>query len=155
MVYFDCKNSQLHKFAMSHCHQTLQSLRQRGFRITPQREMIIETLAHSESHLSAEEIYQQLQPRSKTINLATVYRTLDLLVEQGYATRLFGGEGKFLYATRQHSRHLHLICRKCGRTFPADYEGLQPFIDHLKQVYGFQVEVEHLTFTGVCPNCLP
>ncbi|MCX8063106.1 MAG: transcriptional repressor [Anaerolineales bacterium] len=131
----------------------LQSLRQRGFRITPQREMIIETLAHSDSHLSAEEIHQRLQPRSKTINLATIYRTLDLLVEQGYATRLVGGDGKFLYATRQQSRHLHLICRKCGRFFPADYEGLQPFIAQLKQIYGFQVEVEHLTFTGVCPDC--
>lgn len=139
---------------MTHCHTTLQSLRQQGFRVTPQREMIVETLAHSEAHLSAEEIHQRLQPRSKTLNLATVYRTLDLLVEQGYATRLVGKGGKFLYATRQHSRHLHLICRKCWRTYPADLKGLEPFIAHLKQTYGFQVEVEHLTFYGVCPNCL-
>lgn len=140
---------------MSHCHITLQSLRQQGFRITPQREMIIETLAHSDSHLSAEEIYQHLQPRTKTINLATIYRTLDLLVEQGHVTRFVGRDGKFLYATRQHSRHLHLVCRKCGKSFPADYQGLQPFIDRVKQIYGFQVEIEHLTFTGVCQACHP
>ena len=138
---------------MTHCHHTIHSPRQLGFRITPQRELIIETLAHSEWHLSAEELHQRLQPRSKTINLATVYRNMDLLVKQGYATRLLGGEGKFLYATRQHSRHLHLICRKCGRTYPAAYEGLQPFLEHLKKTYGFQVEVEHLTFSGLCPDC--
>lgn len=138
---------------MTHCQATIHALRQQGFRITPQREMIIETLAHSDAHLSAEEIHHRIQPRSKTINLATVYRTLDLLVEQGYATRLVSGDRKFLYATRQHSRHLHLICRKCEKTFPADYQGLQPFIEHLKQTYGFWVEVEHLTFTGICPDC--
>lgn len=138
---------------MTHCHHTIHSLRQSGFRITPQREIIIETLAHSDAHLSAEELHQRLQPRSKTINLATVYRTLDLLVEQGYATRLVGREGKFLYATRQHSRHLHLICRKCGRTCPAEYEGLQPFLEHLKKTYDFQVEAEHLTFSGLCSDC--
>lgn len=138
---------------MTHCHNTIHSLRQLGFRITPQREIIIETLAHSDGHLSAEELHQRLQSRSKTINLATVYRTLDLLVEQGYATRLVGRESKFLYATRQHSRHLHLICRKCGRTYPAEYEGLQPFLEELKKTYGFQVEVEHLTFRGLCSDC--
>lgn len=138
---------------MTHCHTTIHSLRQLGFRITPQREIIIETLAHSDTHLSAEELHQRLKPRSKTINLVTVYRTLDLLVEQGYATRLLDREGKFLYATRQQSRHLHLICRKCGRTYPAEYEGLQPFLEQIKRTYGFQVEVEHLTFSGLCSNC--
>lgn len=138
---------------MSHCHTTIQSLRQNGFRITPQREMIIETLSHSENHLTAEEIHQHIQPRSKTINLATVYRTLDLLVEQGYATRIVGGDGKFLYATRQHSQHIHLICRKCGHTYLADFEGLQSFIERIKKLYGFQVEAEHLSFYGVCPTC--
>ncbi len=138
---------------MTHCHTTIQLLRQQGFRITPQREMIIETLAHSETHLSAEQIYYRLQPRSKSINLATVYRTLDLLVEQGYATRLVSKEGKFLYATKQHSRHIHLVCRKCGRSISAEYEGLQPFLAQLKESYGFQVEMEHLTFYGLCPDC--
>jgi len=116
--------------------------------------MIVETLAHSEGHLSAEQIYHLIQPRSKSINLATVYRTLDLLVEQGYATRLVDREGKFLYATRQQSHHIHLVCRKCGRTLAADYEGLEPFLVHLKQCYGFQIEIEHLTFYGLCPECI-
>ncbi|MCS7247519.1 MAG: transcriptional repressor [Anaerolineales bacterium] len=139
---------------MTHCHTTIQSLRRQGFRITPQREMIIETLTQSNAHLSAEEIHKRIKPRSKTINLATVYRTLDLLVEQGHATRLIGKEGKFLYATRQHSRHLHLVCRKCGRAYAASYDGLQPFLEQLKSTYGFQVEAEHVTLYGLCPHCI-
>jgi Fur family ferric uptake transcriptional regulator len=64
---------------MTHCHTYIQALRNLGYRITPQREMIIEALAHSSHHVTAEEIYAQVHQRAKAVNIATVYRTLDLL----------------------------------------------------------------------------
>ena len=65
---------------MPHCQSYLQTLRKRGYRITPQREMIIEALAHSDHHVTAEQLYTQVHDRSRAVNLASVYRTLDLLV---------------------------------------------------------------------------
>ena len=65
----------------------IEKLRTRGFRITPQREMIIETLVRNNSHMAAEEIFGVLQKRTRALNIATIYRTLDLLVEEGLACR--------------------------------------------------------------------
>ena len=72
---------------MPHCQGYLQTLRELGYRITPQREMIIEALARSGQHVMAEEIYTRVRGRSQAINVARVYRTLDLLVENGLACR--------------------------------------------------------------------
>ena len=60
----------------------IQTLRGRGYRITPQREMIIQALLQSEWHMTAEEIYQQVQAFTQATNIATVYRTLELLVAE-------------------------------------------------------------------------
>ncbi|MCJ7717374.1 MAG: transcriptional repressor, partial [Anaerolineales bacterium] len=62
---------------MTHCQTIIDNLRQRGYRITPQREMIIEAIAHSPQHITAEEISEKLQEHTRAINIATVYRTLD------------------------------------------------------------------------------
>ena len=58
-------------------------LRARGYRMTPQREMIITALTSSDHHITAEEIFESLHERTRALNIATVYRTLDLLVEEG------------------------------------------------------------------------
>ena len=73
---------------MTHCYTYINALHQFGHRITPQREMIIETLIHGDDHMIAESIYNQLLVHKRSINLATVYRTLDLLVKRGLATRI-------------------------------------------------------------------
>ena len=72
---------------MPHCQGYLRTLRELGCRITPQREMIVEALAHSGQHVMAEEIYTRVRGRSQAINVARVYRTLDLLVENGLDPR--------------------------------------------------------------------
>ena len=87
---------------MSPCSSFTESLRQRGYRITPQREMIIETIAHSEKHMSAEEVYAEVRKRTQATNIATIYRTLDMLWEEGLACRNDLGEGRIVYATLQH-----------------------------------------------------
>ena len=65
---------------MAHGHTLLETLRRRGYRITPQREMIIEVISSSGRHMTAEEIFKDVQGRTRAMNIATVYRTLDLLV---------------------------------------------------------------------------
>jgi len=138
---------------MTHCQTFIQELRQRGFRITPQREMIIETLAHDTSHLTAEEIYARVRERTKAINLATVYRTLEWLVEQGLVSRSDLGTGQEMYCTIMHGPHIHLVCRRCGAVIDADYRLAVPLAERLQSGYGFAPDLQHLTMPGLCAAC--
>ncbi len=140
---------------MSHCQTLIESLRASGNRITPQREMIIQAIAHSDRHLSAEEIYAQVQARTRAINLATVYRTLDLLVSEGLASSLDLGGGCVVYATREHGPHIHLVCRQCRCVIDADHHLLTPVGDQLHAQYDFAADLRHLSLIGLCQACRP
>ena len=138
---------------MSHCHTLLDTLRQRGYRMTPQREMIIETLAHTGKHVSAEEIYDQVHSRARAINIATVYRTLDLLVANGLASRADLWDGCVVYTTFEHGEHIHLVCKHCGEVLNAEHHLLEPLDNKLRSNYQFLADLEHLSITGLCARC--
>ena len=138
---------------MPHCQSLLQSLRQQGYRITPQREMIVEAVAHSDYHLSAEEVFDRVQARARAINLATVYRTLELLVEQGLVSRVDLGGGRVVYATRRHGAHIHLVCRACGKVIDADNTLLGVLEGQIGKEYGFAADLQHITMNGLCQDC--
>lgn len=138
---------------MSHCHTITAALRERGFRITPQREMVIGIIAHANRHLSAEEIFSELEKQSQATNLATVYRTLDMLWEQGFACRNDLSEGKIVYATFQHGPHIHLVCRHCNNIIEADPEILDPLGEHIYAKHNFKADLQHISIFGICPEC--
>ncbi len=138
---------------MSPCQTFIDTLRSRGFRITPQREMIIEAIAHQGDHINAEEVFKRVQTRARSVNIATIYRTLDLLVEQGLASRIDLGEGRVMYATNQHGPHIHLVCRQCGQITDADQELLTSLTRQLKASYGFAADLQHISVLGLCPSC--
>lgn len=138
---------------MTHCHTIVAELRNRGFRITPQRELIIEAIAHSPQHITAEEIADQLRVHTSAVNLATVYRTLDLLWQEGFACRNDLSEGKSVYATYQHGPHIHLVCRKCNRVIDADAGLLSSLGQGLREEYGFQPDLDHFSVFGICSTC--
>jgi Fur family ferric uptake transcriptional regulator len=140
---------------MPHCHTIIADLRQRGYRITPQREMIIQVIAHSEQHISAEEISTELQKRTRAINIATIYRTLDMLWEEGFACRNDLGEGKIVYATFKHGPHIHLVCRKCNRVIDANPQALESLGKALSTQYNFDADLEHISIFGLCSDCQP
>lgn len=138
---------------MTHCHTILEALRQRGYRITPQREMIIQAVAHSPVHITAEGVAKQLRVHTRAINIATVYRTLDLLWHEGFACRNDLSEGKIVYATFQHGPHIHLVCRKCNKVIDADIEILNSLGKDLHHKYKFQSDLDHFSIFGVCSDC--
>ena len=138
---------------MTHCHTLLDTLRQRGYRLTPQREMIVEALAHADGHVSAEEIYAQVSDRVQTINIATVYRTLELLVANGLTSRIDLWDGRVIYTTAQHGPHIHLVCRCCGEILNADHHLVDSLDEQLQSEYKFQADLQHLSISGVCANC--
>jgi len=139
---------------MSHIDSIIVELRKRGYRITPQREMIIGAITHSPKHITAEEIAVHLQEHTNAINIATIYRTLDLLWQEGLACRNDLSEGKTVYATFQHGPHIHLVCRKCNKVIDADIEVLSKLGRKLQDQYGFDSDLEHFSIFGVCSECL-
>ncbi len=125
-------------------------LRERGYRLTPQREMILNAIIQSGDHMSAEDVFQMVQEYSSAINLATVYRTLDMLVEEGLACRTDLGTGEYMYATNQHGPHIHLICRKCGYTRDADHNLLEKLKETVLSDYDFIPDLHHIAIFGIC-----
>jgi Fur family ferric uptake transcriptional regulator len=138
---------------MSHCHTLLADLRRKGYRITPQREIIIEVIAHTDDHMTAEEIFAQVQTRTQALNLATVYRTLDMLVDEGLATRINLGEGQVSYATVKHGPHIHLVCRACGQIMNADPQLLEAVANRLQPEHNFNPDLNHISIFGLCERC--
>jgi len=138
---------------MSPCQTFIDTLRSRGYRITPQREMIIEAIAHGGHHINAEEVFANVQQRTRAMNIATVYRTLDLLVEQGLASRIDLGKGRVIYATYQHGPHIHLVCRQCGQVTDANQDLLSSLNHQLQSVYQFAADLQHISVLGLCTDC--
>ena len=138
---------------MSPCQAYIETLRSRGFRITPQREMIIESIAHQGNHINAEEVFAHIQERTHSVNIATVYRTLDLLVQQGLASRIDLSEGRVIYTTHQHGSHIHLVCRQCGQVIDADQNLLSALNEQLSDRYQFAADLQHISVLGLCNDC--
>jgi Fur family transcriptional regulator, ferric uptake regulator len=138
---------------MSPCQTYIETLRSHGFRITPQREMIVEAIAHQGNHINADELFALIQERTHSVNIATVYRTLDLLVDQGLASRIDLGEGRVIYATGQHGTHMHLVCRQCGQVTHADQELLAVLNQQLHSDYQFAADLQHISVLGLCKDC--
>jgi Fur family ferric uptake transcriptional regulator len=138
---------------MSPCHTLIEELRRQGYRLTPQREMIVEAVAHAGRHVAAEEVYEQVHARTSAVNVATVYRTLDLLVELGLISRADLGDGRVTYASPVHGPHCHLVCRRCGCVIEADYELVAPLGEQLRERYHFAADLDHVAISGLCADC--
>lgn len=140
---------------MSHCQTIIEHLRLKGYRITPQRELIIQAIAHSETHMSADEVFVELKKHTQATNIATVYRTLDMLWEEGLACRNDLGSGRTVYATHLHGPHIHLVCRYCSCVIDADPQVLEALQKQLSVKYQFKADLQHLSIFGVCKDCQP
>ena len=132
----------------------LQQLRERGFRLTPQREIILSVLHDLEGLATAEEIYARVQAQSAAIDISTVYRTLELLQEFHMLTAIDLGDGQRRYELLGvHGEHSHMQCQTCGKLVGVEAGELQALADHLQAAYGFTLDVAHLTLPGQCQAC--
>ncbi|MGQ9500618.1 MAG: Fur family transcriptional regulator [Anaerolineae bacterium] len=130
------------------------SLRDRGLRLTPQRKMILSALHELGQLATAEEIFQHVQKSSSSLDISTVYRTLELLKAFRIVTCIQGGDGQYRYELAHHrAPHIHLVCRSCGRVFEAAVDDLQPFISAAWEHHSFKVDVNTLSVRGLCREC--
>lgn len=138
---------------MSQESKIIKKLRDLGYRITPQREIIINAISRSPKHMSAEEVYIEVKKITQALNLATVYRTLDMLWEEGLICRNDLGEGRIFFSTHDHGPHLHLVCRNCSKVIQASPEILNPLGEILQEKYSFAADLDHLSIFGECAAC--
>ena len=135
-------------------HATIvESLRQEGYRLTPQRMMVLSIIDDSMGHISAEEIHQKVRERYPFVNISTIYRTLNLLKKLRLISETDLGEGYVRYELLERERHHHLVCRRCGESFAFEHELLKPLQRRLLKEYDFAADVDHFAIFGLCQRC--
>ncbi|HEX9036975.1 MAG TPA: Fur family transcriptional regulator [Ktedonobacterales bacterium] len=128
-------------------------LRRLGVRVTPQRLFVLEALEVNGGHMTAEEIMQWASRRYPALNLATVYRTLDLLCGVGLVAQTDLGSGAASYELVGDSPHHHLACESCGGVIEMDEALLAGLRAEALRVYGFHANPRHLAIFGICDPC--
>ncbi|MGM0369944.1 MAG: Fur family transcriptional regulator [Bacillota bacterium] len=125
------------------------------FRITKQREKILDVLISADQHLLAQDIYENLKDNGAKVGLATVYRTLDLFEDTGIvAKRKFNGDSAYYEIKDKHqSNHHHLICKNCGKVIEVEELLSDNLEDKLKEEEGFTVQDLCLQMYGYCEDC--
>ena len=131
----------------------LEVLRERGYRLTPQRMMVLQAIEASDDHISAEEIHSGARLKYPYMNISTVYRTLELLKEEGLVAETDLGGGRLVYHPEGKAHHDHLVCRKCGKVRDIDVSVFQQLRSELKDKYKFNADLEHIGIFGTCENC--
>ena len=129
-------------------------LREHHQPITRQRDLVAQIVFHSHDHLSVEGIRRQLTERGERVGLATVYRTLDLLVESGLVRAHEFGEGFQRFEPQAaQADHEHLICEQCGKVVEFANERLERKLPVLADEQGFQHRRHRVEIYGVCRTC--
>lgn len=131
----------------------LRTLRQAGFRITPQRRVICAYLAETDRHPSAYQVYEGLAETHPEISRATVYNTLNTLQELGAIVELSFGADHTHYETNP-APHINLICLRCHKI--VDYygdPGIDALMERVRDELGFQTAAARIDLVGFCSDC--
>jgi Fur family transcriptional regulator, ferric uptake regulator len=130
-----------------------QVLREKGYRLTPQRMMVVDVLHGAEHHISVEEIFLKVKKSYPHANISTVYRTLDLMKRLGLVTEIDNGEGVLRYHHLEKGHHHHLICSRCGKETELPESLLVNLQEKISRDYDFDANLSHLAIFGLCSDC--
>ncbi len=128
------------------------TLRASGYRVTPQRQLVLEAVTRLE-HATPEEIFAEVRNTARGVNVSTIYRTLELLEDLGLVTHTHLGHGAPSYHPAAEAQHVHLVCRQCEQVTQVDPAAVRPLVSALETDYGFETNVGHLTVFGRCASC--
>jgi len=135
---------------------TKDTLKQRGIRLTRQRQLLLELIDRSGKHLDAESLYQMAHERDPKLNRVTVYRTLKLLKEGGLVDELdllhYDGDQHY-YETRTKQEHAHIVCLRCGKVEEFFGDVLQRLRRQIEATFGFQIVIARTEIGGYCSHC--
>ena len=127
-------------------------LKENGYKLTPQRRIILDIIHEANAHLTGDEICNRVQSRISGVNKSTVYRTLDLLENLGcvYKSEM---DNRFVYHHADEGHHHHIVCRRCNTAIECDDHLFSSVEQELQKKYGFRVDFKHIVMTGLCRDC--
>jgi Fur family ferric uptake transcriptional regulator len=135
---------------------TKNSLKQRGVRLTRQRQILLDLIDQSGEHLDAEQLFKLAQEKDPKLNRVTVYRTLKLLKAGGLVDELdlmhHNGDQHY-YETRMKQEHAHVICLRCGRVEEFFGDPLRRMREQIEEIFGFQIVLARTEVGGYCSHC--
>jgi Fur family ferric uptake transcriptional regulator len=128
-------------------------LRDYGFRITPQRQLVLEAV-NSLGHATPEELLTEVQKTAAAVNLSTIYRTLEVLEQVGLVTHAHIGHGAPTYHSVDDEAHIHLVCDVCQNVTSIPANSAEVFVQLLREQVGFETDVAHVSVHGQCAACV-
>jgi Fur family ferric uptake transcriptional regulator len=132
----------------------LAALKQRGYKLTPQRQAVVRAILLSPYHLSPADIYEKVSQLYPGIGVVTVYRTLEILTRLGLICELHtGGDSRSYVVRESKEHHHHLICTGCGKVIYFTSCGLEKLSQRLSREVNFEIKTHLLEFFGRCHSC--
>jgi Fur family ferric uptake transcriptional regulator len=128
-------------------------LRAHGFRITPQRHLVLDAI-YTLRHGTPDEILAEVLRHSTGVNLSTIYRAIEVLEQVGLVTHSHIGHGAPTYHAVDSHTHIHLACDSCDTVEAISADVLEPLVRSLRADKGFEVDVSHVAFHGRCRACV-
>ncbi len=141
---------------MTEFDNLMEKLKDKGFKLTPQRRCVIDTILENEGkHLSTEEIYDLVKKKYPEIGLATVYRTMQILGEVGlvYKHNFDDGRSRYEVTNNEDHQHHHLVCINCGKVIEVEEDLLDRLESQVESKYGFTITNHNVKFLGYCEKC--
>lgn len=127
-------------------------LRASGHRLTPQRELVLAAVEKL-GHATPDEVYAEVRTHSESINLSTIYRTLELLNELGLIRHAHLTDRAPTYHSAVGHEHAHFVCRGCKKTISVGRGAMEQALGELATKHGFSPDYGHLTVFGTCAEC--
>jgi len=131
----------------------IDALRTAGLRITPQRVAVCRLLSGTDRHPTAQEIYEQLAPQFPSLSLATIYNTLDALIQVGAVNALGSAGDDTVHYDADTSPHINLACLVCHRVIDYPSEHIQEVRDEVQSSSGYRLLGARVLYYGICPEC--
>jgi Fur family ferric uptake transcriptional regulator len=154
-AFLDSYDSFLEKGTVSDPQQEfIQYLSKHGLKLTPQRMTILEVLLQGGGHFTLEEMYQKVNEVDPSVGQATVYRTLKLLVEAGFADAVTFNDSITRYELRYGTEHHdHLICQDCGASIEFTSPKLEKELAAIAKKHGYDPTEHVVNIVGICKEC--
>jgi Fur family transcriptional regulator, peroxide stress response regulator len=133
-------------------NQMIAALKERDFRLTPQRLELVRLIAASEGHPSASQLYAKIKRRFPTMSQGTVYKTLALLKEMDQVLEIDLRNDSH-YDGNRPEPHPHLICIQCNKIIDGEVSLDPGSLPSLEQATGYQILRQQITLYGLCPDC--
>lgn len=121
-------------------------------KLTTARSIILETLEANQKHMTAFQVFVAVKPRLPSLNMSTVYRSLEYLTHQGLISVADVGGSMPVYEVVSYTHH-HLVCENCGNISLVEHDKVKDFFESISKTYNFTIHTNHLILFGLCEKC--